>query len=129
MLINIAQKKDFDALNATHRTSALCEVPFLKNQEKKQLKMDIFDHFDHFYTFFLFVLFFFIFIFFIQNWYVAESSDFLPWIQCIKPLLLSYLNQHFKNFSNCSSKGETLMILGWSKVTRCKMVIKVPKKI
>ena len=64
MLINIAQKKDFDALNATHRTSALCEVPFLKNKKKKKLKIDIFDHFDHFFHFFYFFLFLFIYFFF-----------------------------------------------------------------
>ena len=34
LLIYIAWKKGFDALNATQETSALCKVPFLKNQEK-----------------------------------------------------------------------------------------------
>ena len=38
----IAQMKGFDALNATQKTSALCEVPFLKKSRKtdsKWLKM------------------------------------------------------------------------------------------
>ena len=86
MLINIAQKKDFDALNAMHKTSALCKVPFLKNQEKKQLKIDIFDYFDlffvHFKLFFIYLFIYFFFFFLIQKRYVAESSDFLRWIQC-----------------------------------------------
>ena len=30
----IAQKKGFDALNATQKTSALCKVPFLKKSRK-----------------------------------------------------------------------------------------------
>jgi len=34
MLIWIAQKKGFDALNATQKTSALCKVPFLKKSRK-----------------------------------------------------------------------------------------------
>ena len=39
MLILIAQKKGFDAMNTMQRTPALCKLPFLKNQEKR-LKMD-----------------------------------------------------------------------------------------
>ena len=34
MLIYIARKKGFDALNATPETSALCKVPFLKKSRK-----------------------------------------------------------------------------------------------
>ena len=34
MLILIAQKKGFDAMNTMQRTPALCKLPFLKNQEK-----------------------------------------------------------------------------------------------
>ena len=36
MLIYMAQKKDFDALNASQKTSALCKISFLK--EKKTRK-------------------------------------------------------------------------------------------
>ena len=35
MWIYIVQNKGFDALNATHKTSALCEVPFLIKLRKK----------------------------------------------------------------------------------------------
>ena len=38
MLIWIAQKKGFDALNATQKTSALCELPFLKKSRKTDAK-------------------------------------------------------------------------------------------
>jgi hypothetical protein len=34
LLILIAQKKGFDALNATQKTSALCKVPFMKKSRK-----------------------------------------------------------------------------------------------
>ena len=39
MLILIAQKKGFDALNTTQKTPALCRVPFLKKINKNWLKM------------------------------------------------------------------------------------------
>ena len=39
MLIKIAQKKGFDALNATQKTSAICELPFLKKIKKNRRKM------------------------------------------------------------------------------------------
>ncbi len=38
LLILIAQKKGFDALNATQKTSALCKVPFMKKKEAKMVK-------------------------------------------------------------------------------------------
>ena len=43
LLILIAQKKSFIALNATQKPSFLCYVPFLKNQEKTP-KMQILEH-------------------------------------------------------------------------------------
>ena len=39
MLIEIAQKKGFDALNATQKTPALCKGPFIKKIKKNWLKM------------------------------------------------------------------------------------------
>ena len=50
--------------------------------------------------------------------FFAEIWGFLCCIQCTKTLLLSYLNQHSNIFSDFSPQGGTLIILGWSKVTR-----------
>ena len=60
LLILIAQKKGFDALNATQKTLALCKVPFLKKKQEKLAKTVIFDHFDHFWPFWPVFLDFFI---------------------------------------------------------------------
>ena len=43
------------------------------------------------------------FSWFFQKWCFSESCGFLRCIQCIKTLLLSYLNQHSDNFSDFSS--------------------------
>ena len=43
--------KDFDALNATQKTLALCKVQFLKKKQEKRTKIAIFDHFDNFRPF------------------------------------------------------------------------------
>ena len=62
-MILIAEKKGFDALNATQKISALCKVMFAK---KWFVEMVIFGHFDNFRSFWLGFLDFF------QKQYFAE---------------------------------------------------------
>ena len=90
-LFLIAQEKRPDALNATQKTPALYNVPFLKIN-KKLPKM----------TIFLKWLLRFFFKRFIQERYIAESSGLLRCIQCTRTLLLSSLN-NIENFSKFSS--------------------------
>ena len=56
MLITVAQKKVFDALNATQKKLSFMRNTVSEKIKKKRLKMVIFDHFDHFEMFFLIFL-------------------------------------------------------------------------
>ena len=97
MLSYIAQRKGFDALNAMQKTAALCKVPFLKKSRKTGSKwsfLTIWTIFDHFEL---------VFLNFFRNGTLQRAEIFLCCIQCIKPLLLSYLNQDSDNFSDFSS--------------------------
>ena len=70
LLILIAQKKGFGALNATQKTSALCKVPFMKKSRKtvqNGQKLSTWSKMTVFCQFFLF---------FFQKWYFVESWGF-----------------------------------------------------
>ena len=73
--------KRFDALIATHKTSPLCEVSFLKKWGKTAKKCIFFRN-AHF--------FFYSFSWFFQKWDIVETRGFLRCNQCIKALHLSY---------------------------------------
>ena len=91
MLIQIAQKKGFNALNTTQKTPILCKISFLRKSRKisskwsNKVKVVKNEHFEQF---------FFIF----SEMVICTELGFFAFIQCIKPLLLSYHNQHSANF-------------------------------
>ena len=95
MLIQIAQKNGFDALNTMQKTSSVQSTI----SEKSALNA----HFDPFWPFLT-----------ISSW------DFLRCIHCIKTLLLSYWSQHSDIYysSDFSLYGGCFIMLGWSKVIK-----------
>ena len=94
LLILIAQKKGFDALNATQKTLALCKVPFLEEEKTRKTGKT-----GNFWQFWPFLTIWAGFSWFFHKQDFAESWGFLRCIQCIKTLLLRYQYQQFDNYS------------------------------
>jgi hypothetical protein len=96
MLFLIAQIKRFGTLNATQKTAALYDAPFLKKSGKnclKIVKIAFFAKNGQFLS---------VFPDFFKEPCFAEGCGFLHCVQCPKTLNLSFKKQHLELFSNFS---------------------------